>query len=1150
MVCSVTTNIIPVTATKTVDGTFVEANPICATDNTGKLTLTATVGDGPFEFSIDNEVTYIKTNLSSYVFSNLTAGTYECFIKDSRGCVKHVQKTLIDPPKVDFTPISVNITCLGTTPGTIEVTDVTGAGGTGGTATVGGTGGVFDYYLSNNFGYAANFHAAIGENHTFSISDYGIYTIKVVDANGCSTSQKVTLASPPNDLTIDVNSFTSDCSTGGKAEVKVSVSTPSTSYSFAIATSVTFPYAVPASYQGPDTPGGLISTFINLIPGVTYTFVVRDNINGCYYLKTAQQPVSPLPSLTSTIGTITDVTCTSSLTGEVEFTYNNLNAGTTDVEYQLYDSLTNTIIPGKNGTDNIALLPPPNTHIFSGLAAGKYYIVFTELDASATIVCQNSSAIFEIKQSDVLLNITASSSKNDNTCSVAGLVTGIAKDGTTPYSYAIAKVGDPQPTSFGGTNSFYVDSGDWNVYVKDAFGCIKKSNDVNVGLDPAPSITSVTPSGSCYTGTPINVAVVADLTTVGPITYSVDNGAIIGAYSSVSTFNLTPGSYIFNVKDGNGCVASTITALVINDQLTLSQTDFKILDCKTSPLTNGSVTVTALGGNSTTYSYTITAPATAIGNISGAASGVFTDLDAGNYTFEVSDGTCTATTTATVDVLNKVTPVIASTTTPLCVGDNGTVEVTATGGVGSYEYKQGASGVYSTTNIFSQAAGTVTYYVKDENECEYPVNATITDPIPVTISSIATVQMLCGGGNLPTNATITVTAAGGTTDYEYSFDGGAHYTPNNVLTTTIDGAYNIIVRDSNGCTSGVAVSRTINKLDPPIAFIFSNSQMTCPSLATDVTVVASNGVGPLQYEITSPSSVVYPTTVAVATPVTFTGLVAGDYMFKVTDSNGCTFEELYTVPILPALQLTEQVVANVSCKDGSNGNATFTVSNYALPSNYTYAVTSSPALWVSSPINTGISGDVVTLSNLIAGPYSVTITDNTTLCSITKSVTITEPADDLAITAVASNVNCNDPVSQFTITPSGGTPNYTYSIVEAGTGAGTYSNVTTIDTSTLTNGVPTALGMTWNVDVYIKDANNCTAQTTTPVIITKDDMPTVTTPALASNQCTAVGNYTFTASGTGVGPLSYSIDGTNFFTSAVYLQFQHQVQLHKLIQLQ
>jgi hypothetical protein len=27
----------------------------------------------------------------------------------------------------------------------------------------------------------------------------------------------------------------------------------------------------------------------------------------------------------------------------------------------------------------------------------------------------------------------------------------------------------------------------------------------------------------------------------------------------------------------------------------------------------------------------------------------------------------------------------------------------------------------------------------------------------------------------------------------------------------------------------------------------------------------------------------------------FAGLVAGDYMFQVTDSNGCTYQELYTV---------------------------------------------------------------------------------------------------------------------------------------------------------------------------------------------------------------------------------------------------------------
>ena len=119
------------------------------------------------------------------------------------------------------------------------------------------------------------------------------------------------------------------------------------------------------------------------------------------------------------------------------------------------------------------------------------------------------------------------------------------------------------------------------------------------------------------------------------------------------------------------------------------------------------------------------------------------------------------------------------------------------------------------------------------------------------------------------------------------------------------------------------------------------------------------------------------------------------------------------------------------------------------------------------------------------------------------------------------------------MSPFGGTPNYTYSIVEAGTGAGTYTAVTSIDTATLTNGVTVGPLTTWSVDVYVKDANNCTAQTT-PVIITKDDMPTVTTPALASNQCTAVGNYTFIASGKSVGPLSYSIDGTNFFTSFIF----------------
>ena len=61
--------------------------------------------------------------------------------------------------------------------------------------------------------------------------------------------------------------------------------------------------------------------------------------------------------------------------------------------------------------------------------------------------------------------------------------------------------------------------------------------------------------------------------------------------------------------------------------------------------------------------------------------------------------------------------------------------------------------------------------------------------------------------------------------------------------------------------------------------------------------------------------------------------------------------------------------------------------------------------------------------------------------------------------------------------------------------------------------------------VYVKDANGC--PDTFPIDIKSDATPTVT--ATLDNQCTASGNsFTITATGTGLAPLSYSIDGIDF----------------------
>src|SRR5690606_15469521 len=102
----------------------------------------------------------------------------------------------------------------------------------------------FTYYISNNFGEVIPgnpYVASTNEAHTFTIINYGIYTINVIDANGCSYSQQITMASPPEDLDIIINPSVVDC-VGGTATVEAISSVGSGNYEFGIWESNIIPY--------------------------------------------------------------------------------------------------------------------------------------------------------------------------------------------------------------------------------------------------------------------------------------------------------------------------------------------------------------------------------------------------------------------------------------------------------------------------------------------------------------------------------------------------------------------------------------------------------------------------------------------------------------------------------------------------------------------------------------------------------------------------------------------------------------------------------------------------------------------------------------------------------------------------------------------
>ncbi len=107
---------------------------------------------------------------------------------------------------------------------------------------------------------------------------------------------------------------------------------------------------------------------------------------------------------------------------------------------------------------------------------------------------------------------------------------------------------------------------------------------------------------------------------------------------------------------------------------------------------------------------------------------------------------------------------------------------------------------------------------------------------------------------------------------------------------------------------------------------------------------------------------------------------------------------------------------NVSCNGGNDGSATANATGGSPPYDY---------LWSNS-------STTATASNLTAGVYDVTVTDNLNATAMTM-VTITEPPFLVASIISQTNIDCNNPSGSATASGSGGTPPYNYNWSSGGT---------------------------------------------------------------------------------------------------------------------
>ena len=200
------------------------------------------------------------------------------------------------------------------------------------------------------------------------------------------------------------------------------------------------------------------------------------------------------------------------------------------------------------------------------------------------------------------------------------------------------------------------------------------------------------------------------------------------------------------------------------------------------------------------------------------------------------------------------------------------------------------------------------------------------------------------------------------------------------------------------------------------------------------TVTVSGGSAPYDYAFIDLNG----DTISTNNPAT--NLPGGNYTVVVTDMGGCTNSAQITIS-QPSPIFNNTSGTNVSCNGGNNGTATVQAIGGAVPYSY---------LWSDGQVTQIATG-------LIAGSYTVIITDANGCTTIAGPVIVTQPAP-IELNLIAVNPACYlGTDGSVTVSSTGGTTPYNYvwntgvtGSVLGSIGAGTYT-VTVTDYNGCTN---------------------------------------------------------------------------------------------------
>lgn len=879
---------------------------------------------------------------------------------------------------------------------------------------VNATGGNGIYAYSLNGG-------GFGGLNVFSVGA-GSHIVTVKD--GCSTptianTNTVTLTAPS---AVSISSLIpSTCNAYDNGQITVAAAGGTGSYNYSING---------GSYQGSNLFSGLHTPS-------TYIVGIRD-LNNC----TSSQSVSLVGPIVA--GSVTPPACTTGAT--VALSVSGSSGGSGNLKWEIRDGSTDALIGSASSISN-SISAPPGT--FNAKVIDVNYPACSANTAPFTVNTPVSASVAQTPASINCFGGTAT-------------LTAIPTGGVSPYtSYVWNGV-------IGGTSFSNAGSGAYSVTFQDSNGC-SASASKTVTTPTQVLISSTLSNFNAY-----NVSCKGGANGAINITPSGGTPIYTYAWSTTATSQnlsgLSAGSYSITVKDSNGCdVSQTFTLTEPSSSVAVAMNSKGDVTCYGS--NNGTITVTGSGG--------VGAMSFSKDNwITSQLSASFSALPAATYTISARDANGCNATTSPILINTPVALSISSITKtdPLCNGTStGSLFITATGGMGSYSYSNGAA--YASSSTFSNlSAGGYMLSVKDGNGCTVssPIQ-TLVDPA-VLNSSYVTTQQSCAG---IVDGSITLTGTGGTSPYTFSNNNGTSFQSSGSFAGLAANNYSTVIKDNHGCTAARPV--TVNIQAPLLGVINRTSPINCYGQSTGaLSVSASGGTSPYNYAWSNGS-----------TAQNINSLVVGSYSVVIKDSKNCTTSESIVLDQPTVLSLAS-INSNynsygVSCKNSTDGFINVTPSGGTSP--YTYS-------W-----NTGATSS--SISAIAAGTYAVTVTDLKN-CIANLPITLLAPEQlDAAINS-KTNATChgeND--GSFTVTTTGGVGSYTYSI----DGVAWQSS-------------PEFSSLTANSYlIQVKDANSCTSVESVDVV--EPPAITISIGALQEAGCGLSNGSILSSASGGTGTLNY-----------------------------